>query len=74
MRFDPALRDEVVARYQKLNLPAYWSGINADLTAQFDSGGQIEKVGMNDPSDPVARFLRYGAMYDRGLLRAGSAR
>src|SRR5262249_47420425 len=36
VHFDPALRDQVVARYQKLNVPAYWCGINADLTAKFD--------------------------------------
>jgi dipeptidyl-peptidase-3 len=34
--FDPALRDEVSVRFQKLGLPNYWAGINARLPAQFN--------------------------------------
>jgi dipeptidyl-peptidase-3 len=30
VHFDPALRDQVVARYKKLDLPIYWAGINTD--------------------------------------------
>ena len=37
VHFDPALRDQVVARYKKLNLPTYWAGINPELTATFDA-------------------------------------
>ena len=33
VHFDPKLRDQVVARYKKLNLPTYWAGVNAELTA-----------------------------------------
>src|SRR5947209_20552375 len=29
--FDPAVRDQVIARYKTLKLPTYWAGINADL-------------------------------------------
>jgi dipeptidyl-peptidase-3 len=29
VHFDPKLRDQVVARYEKLNVPAYWAGINS---------------------------------------------
>src|SRR5439155_4455399 len=32
VHFDPRLRDQVVARYKKLELPTYWAGINAKLT------------------------------------------
>src|SRR5262249_10768684 len=45
--FDPALRDEIVARYKKLNLPTYFAGINADLTAQFDAKGNVTHVGIS---------------------------
>ena len=31
VHFNPAVRDEVVARYATLNLPAYWAGINPEL-------------------------------------------
>src|SRR5205807_9158330 len=37
VHFDPALRDQVRARYAKLNVPTYWCGINADLTPKFAS-------------------------------------
>jgi hypothetical protein len=30
VHFDPAVRDQVVARYKQLDLPTYWAGINAD--------------------------------------------
>ncbi|HEY3937185.1 MAG TPA: hypothetical protein VGL97_07125 [Bryobacteraceae bacterium] len=65
VHFDPKLRDEVVARYQKLNLPTYWTGINSDLTAQFDGQGKVEKVSIGYPRDYVKQQLEYSAMYER---------
>jgi len=71
VHFDPALRDEVLARYQKLNLPTYFAGVNAHLTATPDKKGEVEKVEIkveiNDWKDPVQQYLHYGAMYDKGL-------
>jgi dipeptidyl-peptidase-3 len=67
VHFDPALRDQVLARYQKLNLPTYFAGMNAHLTASFDSKGQVEKVGISYFQDPVRQYVSYGAMYDKGL-------
>lgn len=63
VHFDPALRDEVVARYRKLNLPTYWAGINSDLTAEFDKQGNIVKVDISYPRDIVKQQLAYSAMY-----------
>jgi dipeptidyl-peptidase-3 len=63
VHFDPALRDEVVERYQKLNLPTYWAGINSDLTAEFDKQGNISKVDISYPRDFVKQQLGYSAMY-----------
>jgi dipeptidyl-peptidase-3 len=63
VHFDPALRDEVVERYQKLNLPTYWAGINSDLTAEFDKQGNIVKVDISYPRDFVKQQLAYSAMY-----------
>ncbi|MBZ5578604.1 MAG: dipeptidyl peptidase 3 [Acidobacteriia bacterium] len=63
VHFDPALRDQVVARYQKLNIPAYWCGINADLTAKLDSAGKVTGVALSDPRDYVRQQLGYAAMY-----------
>jgi dipeptidyl-peptidase-3 len=63
VHFDPALRDQVVARYQKLNVPAYWCGINADLAARFDLAQKATAVTISYPRDYVKQQLGYAAMY-----------
>jgi dipeptidyl-peptidase-3 len=63
VHFDPALRDEVVGRYQKLNVPAYWSGINSDLSPKFDASGNVTSVTISYPRDYVKQQLGYAAMY-----------
>ena len=63
VRFEPALRDEVIERYAKLNIPTYWAGVNADLTAGFDSAGKIATVEISYPRDFVKQQLGYSAMY-----------
>jgi dipeptidyl-peptidase-3 len=60
--FDPALRDEIVARYKKLNLPTYFAGINADLTAQLDAKGNATSVTITYPRDYVKQQLSYSKM------------
>ncbi len=55
--FDPAVRDQVVARYKSLNLPTYWAGVNPWLTQK---NGSVE---ISYPQDAVKQYLRYGAMY-----------
>jgi dipeptidyl-peptidase-3 len=67
VHFDPTLRDQILARYQKLQLPNYFAGVNAHLTASFDKKGEVEKVEINYWQDPVRQYLNYGAMYDKGL-------
>jgi dipeptidyl-peptidase-3 len=61
--FDPAIRDQVVARYKALNLPTYWAGINAELTMGIKNGS----VEITYPRDAVKQYLNYGSMYDPGL-------
>ncbi|MBS1856146.1 MAG: peptidase M49 [Acidobacteria bacterium] len=63
VRFDPKLRDQVVARYAKLDIPSYWAGINADLTAKFDAAGRVTAVAVSYPRDYVKQQLGYAAMY-----------
>jgi dipeptidyl-peptidase-3 len=65
--FDPAVRDQVVARYKALNLPTYWAGVNPELTATIGKDGQVGAVEISYPRDTVLQYLRYGAMYDAGL-------
>ena len=63
VHFDPKLRDEVAARYQKLDIPTYWCGINAALAPKFDSAGKVTAVGISYPRDFVRQQLSYAAMY-----------
>jgi dipeptidyl-peptidase-3 len=77
VHFDPKLRDEVVARYRKLNLPTYWAGINPDLvpvkTAGEGAGGPVTNVVIHYPRDFMRQRLSYSAMYDPSLLAASKA-
>ncbi|HLW54816.1 MAG TPA: peptidase M49 [Candidatus Angelobacter sp.] len=68
--FDPAVRDQVLARYKALNLPTYWAGINSELTAKFAANGQLTSVDISYPRDAVRQYLGYGSMYDMGLKAA----
>jgi len=68
VHFDPALRDQVMARVKPMNLPAYWAGINPELDAKLDASGNVTTVSIVYPRDPVRQHLRYAAMYDKGLV------
>ncbi len=70
VHFDPALRDQMLERYKKLNLPTYFAGVNAHLTASLGKKGEVEKVEIRYWDNPVAQYLDYGAMYDKGLAKA----
>jgi dipeptidyl-peptidase-3 len=63
VHFDPKVRDEVIARYKQLDLPTYWAGVNAELTAQLDDKGNVTSVRIAYPRDAVKQYLAYGAMY-----------
>ena len=65
VHFDPVLRDQIVERYKKLNLPTYFTGINADLTAQTDAAGRVTKVDIGYPRDYFKQQLSYSAMYGK---------
>jgi dipeptidyl-peptidase-3 len=73
VHFDPALRDQILARYQKLQLPNYFAGVNAHLTASLDKKGEVEKVEIHYWQNPVQQYLNYGAMYDQGLRESLAA-
>jgi dipeptidyl-peptidase-3 len=53
VHFNPTIRDEVIARYATLNLPAYWAGINPELHLAGS------KVTMTYPRDIVKQRLGY---------------
>lgn len=64
VHFDPKLRDQVITRFEKLNLPTYFSGVNAELTAKFDANGEVVKVEMSYPRSIVTQQLKYSSMYE----------
>jgi dipeptidyl-peptidase III len=70
VHFDPAVRDEVIARYDRLNLPRYYAGVYASLSAEPDAAGHISAVHFSYPEGPVQQYLRFAAMYDPGLAPA----
>jgi len=61
VRFDPKLRDQVVSRYAKLNIPTYWAGVNPQLTATFGPDGQVAGVAISYPRDYMKQQLLYAA-------------
>ncbi len=63
VHFDPALRDQVLARSRKLDIPTYWCGIYADLTPKFDAAGKVVSVAISYPRDFVKQQLGFAAMY-----------
>ncbi|HVH89707.1 MAG TPA: hypothetical protein VM912_23520 [Terriglobales bacterium] len=67
VHFDPALRDKVVARYKRLNLPTYFTGVYPTLTSS--GSGKAIRVQMSYPRDPVKQYLSFGSMYDEGLQK-----
>jgi dipeptidyl-peptidase-3 len=68
VHFDPKIRDEVVARFKKLNLPTYWAGINPETTPTEDRSGKITSAQISYPRDFMGQRLRFSAMYDPSLL------
>jgi dipeptidyl-peptidase-3 len=63
VHFDPKLRDQVVSRYAKLDVPTYWCGINSELNANITAAGAVTAVTINYPRDYVKQQLGYAAMY-----------
>ncbi len=59
IRFNKDWRDQIVARYKKLDLPIYWAGINPDLIPHYAAGGRIDGVDIRYPRDIIKQQLRY---------------
>ena len=61
VHFDAALRDEVVARVDALNLPSYTGFVMPKLEAVIDATGAITDVTLSYPRDLAAQMLEYSA-------------
>jgi dipeptidyl-peptidase III len=65
VHFDPALRDEVVARVDRLHMPSYTGFVQPRLDAVRDGQGTIIDVRISYPLDLAAQMLEYSG---RGAL------
>lgn len=61
VRFDPKLRDEVVARVDKLNLPSYTGFVMPKLEPVMGADGAITDVAISYPQDLTTQMLEYSA-------------
>ena len=59
VHFDPALRDEVVARVDRLQMPSYTGFVQPRLEAVRDGQGNITDVRISYPLDLAAQMLEY---------------
>ena len=61
VHFDPALRDEVVARVDHLQLPSYTGFVMPKLDAVTNEAGEITDVTISYPLDLATQMLEYSA-------------
>ncbi len=59
IRFDPAVRDDVIARYRRLEIPTYFSGVYSELTPVRDESGNVVDVAISYPRDPLGQQLGF---------------
>jgi dipeptidyl-peptidase-3 len=62
LHFDPAVRDDVIARYKAIDIPIYYSGVFADLapvTGKGGKGGKVTDVAISYPRDFLAQQLAW---------------
>jgi dipeptidyl-peptidase-3 len=66
VRFDPIVRDEVVARVDALQMPSYTGFVMPRLEPVKNAGGEIVDVAISYPQDLATQMLEYAA-FTRGL-------
>ena len=65
VHFDPALRDEVVARVDRLKMPSYTGFVQPRLEAVCDDRGTIVDVTISYPRDLAVQMLEYSSLSPR---------
>ncbi|AMY12941.1 Peptidase family M49 [Luteitalea pratensis] len=78
IHFDPVLRDEVVARVDRLDLPSYTGFVMPRLAPVLDTTGAITDVEVSYPLDLATQMLEYADRYgmadeDRRVLATSTA-
>jgi dipeptidyl-peptidase III len=73
VHFEPALRDEVVARVDRLKLPSYTGFVQPRLEAVTGDDGTIRDVKISYPQDLTAQMFEYAdaTRASRDEFRAG---
>jgi dipeptidyl-peptidase-3 len=61
VHFDPKLRDEVVARVERLHLPSYTGFVMPELEPVKGQGDAISDVKITYPQDLTTQMLKYSA-------------
>ena len=59
VHFDPALRDEIVARVAALNMPSYTGFVMPELAPVRDAAGEIVDVEISYPLDLETQMLKW---------------
>ena len=59
VHFDARLRDEVVARVDRLKMPSYTGFVQPRLTATTSANGQVTDVKISYPLDLTTQMLEY---------------
>jgi dipeptidyl-peptidase-3 len=62
VHFDPRLRDQVVARVDRLNLPSYTGFVMPKLTAVTGMDGKVTDVTISYPMDLTTQMLEYSGL------------
>jgi dipeptidyl-peptidase-3 len=72
IHFDPALRDEIVARVDTLKLPSYTGFVQPRLEVQREPDGTFRDVTISYPLDLTSQMLEFSAATSatRGQFRA----
>jgi dipeptidyl-peptidase-3 len=65
VHFDPKLRDQVVARVDRLNLPSYTGFVMPKLTPVTGPNGEITDVTISYPQDLTTQMLEYAGLRPR---------
>jgi dipeptidyl-peptidase-3 len=63
VHFDAKLRDQIVARVEKLNLPSYSGFVMPKLTPVYGADSAITDVTISYPQDLTKQMLEYSGVY-----------
>jgi dipeptidyl-peptidase-3 len=62
VHFEPELRDEIVARVERLNMPSYTGFVQPRLDSVYGPDGSITNVTISYPLDLTAQMLEYAGV------------